>query len=67
MSDVFTTHSGIVHDVVDADCWAQNGGTHDQAFTVFKHQFLTHLAPDRPSLPALFPYRETPDRLVAAS
>ena len=27
---------------------------------------LTHLAPDHPSLPALFPYRETPDRLVAA-
>ena len=28
--------------------------------------FLTHLAPDRPSPPALFPYRETPDRPVAA-
>ena len=29
--------------------------------------YLTHLAPDRPSSPALFPYRETPDRPVAAS
>ena len=28
---------------------------------------LTHLAPDRPSPPALFPYRETPDCPVAAS
>ena len=27
---------------------------------------LTHLAPDSPSPPALLPYRETPDRLVAA-
>ena len=27
---------------------------------------LTHLAPDRLSLPAVFPYRETPDRPVAA-
>ena len=27
---------------------------------------LTHLAPNRPSPPALFPYRETPDRPVAA-
>ena len=33
-SDVFTTHSGIVHDVTDADCWAENGGTHDPAFTL---------------------------------
>ena len=29
-------------------------------------QALTHLALDRPSLPALFPYRETPDRPVVA-
>ena len=29
--------------------------------------YLTHLAPDRPSPPALFPYRETPDHPVAAS
>ena len=28
---------------------------------------LTHLAPDRPSPPALLPYRTTPDRPVAAS
>ena len=27
---------------------------------------LTHLAPDHRSLPTLFPYRETPDRPVAA-
>ena len=30
------------------------------------HTPLTHLAPDRPSPPALFPYRETSDRPVAA-
>ena len=28
--------------------------------------FLTRLAPDHPSPPALFPYRETPDHPVAA-
>ena len=23
--DTFGSHSGLVHDVTDADCWAQNG------------------------------------------
>ena len=32
----------------------------------YLNHHLTHLAPDRPSLPALFPYRETPDGPVAA-
>ena len=33
---------------------------------ILRLQLLTHLAPDCLSPPALFPYRETPDRLVAA-
>ena len=26
--DIFATHSGLVHDVTDTDCWAQNSRTH---------------------------------------
>ena len=26
--DSFATHFGLVHDVTDADCWAQNGSAH---------------------------------------
>ena len=26
--DILATHSCLVYDVTDTDCWAQNGGTH---------------------------------------
>ena len=40
---------------------------HPHPFFQITNWSLTHLAPDRPSPPALLPYRETPDRPVAAS
>ena len=45
--------------------WKHNlAGKHRKC--VWKNNILTHLAPDRPSLPALLPYRETRDHPVAA-
>ena len=36
--DTFAKHSCRVHDLNDADCWAQNGSTHSSVFTTAKHQ-----------------------------
>jgi len=40
--DVFDTlamHAGHVHDIIDTNCWAQNGSTHGHVFTAFEHRF----------------------------
>ena len=34
--DTFATHSGLVHDITDPDCWEQNGSTHGCVFAAFK-------------------------------
>ena len=31
---------GLLHDVTDTDCWAQNSSTHGHGFTAVKHWFL---------------------------
>ena len=36
--DTFAKRSCHVHDLSDADCWAQNGSTHSSVFTTSKHQ-----------------------------
>ena len=36
--DTFAKRSCHVHDLNDADCWAQNGSTHSSVFTTSKHQ-----------------------------
>ena len=40
--DTFATHSDLVHDVTDMDCWEQNGSTHGRVFATFKRQFLSN-------------------------
>ena len=34
----FATHSALVHDISDTDCWAQSGTTHGHAFAIFNKQ-----------------------------
>ena len=34
------THFGPVHDITEADCWAQNGSTHGHVFATFKCWFF---------------------------
>ena len=38
--DTFTPHSGLVHDVTNTDCWAQNGSTHGRVLATFKRRFF---------------------------
>ena len=38
--DIFATHAGLVYDVTDTDCWAQNGSTRGCVFATFKRRFL---------------------------
>ena len=33
--DTFATHAGLVHDVTDSDCSAQNGSFHGRVFATF--------------------------------
>ena len=40
--DAFAPHSHLVHEVIDTNCWAQNGSSHGYVFTTFKHQLLTN-------------------------
>ena len=35
------THSGLVHDITDADCWAQNGSTHGNVLQLSNVDFFT--------------------------
>ena len=42
--DTFAPYSGLVHDVTDTDCWAQNGSTHKHIFATFKCRVLTNRA-----------------------
>ena len=37
--DTLATHAGHVHDIIDTNCWAQNGSTHGHVFTAFEHRF----------------------------
>ena len=32
VSDISATHAGLVHDVIDTRCWAQNGSAHGRVF-----------------------------------
>ena len=34
LCDTFATHFCHVGDITDADCWAQNGSTHDLVFPI---------------------------------
>ena len=36
--DTFAKYSCRVHDLTDADCWAQNGSTRSSVFATSKHQ-----------------------------
>ena len=38
----FASHSGLVHDVTNTYCWAQNGSTHGRVFATYKRGFLTN-------------------------
>ena len=40
--DAFDTHFGLVYDVTDTHCWAQNGNSHFQVFETFKRRFLAN-------------------------
>ena len=40
--DTFGTHSGLVHDITDPNCWEQNGSTHGCVFSAFKLWVLTN-------------------------
>ena len=33
-------HTGLVYDITDTDCWAQNGSTHTHVLVTFKLQFV---------------------------
>ena len=35
----FATHAGLVHDITDTDCWAQNGSTHGHVFITLNFIF----------------------------
>ena len=39
---ISATSAGLVHDVTDTNCLAQNGDTHDRVFMTFKYQLLTN-------------------------
>ena len=46
--DTFTTHAGLVHDVTNTDCRAQNGSTHGRVFATFiQRRFLTNRTRNR--------------------
>ena len=40
--DTFATHFGLVYDVTDTHCWAQNGSSHGQVFETFKRRSLAN-------------------------
>ena len=40
--DTFATHAGFVSDKIDADWWAQNGGSLHCVFTTFKQEYLAN-------------------------
>ena len=47
--DTLATHAGLVHDIIDSNCWAQNGSTHGHVFTAFKHKFWSSHKEDKKS------------------
>ena len=40
VSDTSATHAGLVHEVTDTHCWAQNGSTHGHVFIIFRRRLL---------------------------
>ena len=40
VSDTFATHLGLVHDVIDTNCLAQNGRTYGRVYTTFKRRSI---------------------------
>ena len=38
--DTFAIHIGLVHDVTNTDCWAQNGSMHGHVVATFKTPIL---------------------------
>ena len=37
---ILAMHAGLVYDITDTDCWAQNGSTHAHVLVTFKLQFV---------------------------
>ena len=38
--DTFASYAGLVYDVTDTDCCAQNNSTHGHLFSTFKRRFF---------------------------
>ena len=38
--DTLATHAGVVHDIIDTDCRAQDGSTQGRALETFKRRFF---------------------------
>ena len=41
--NIFATCSSLACEVMDTDCWVQNGGTHTLLLATLKHLFLTNM------------------------